>query len=258
MKMKKIYALLLAAVMACLCVFAAAEETTETLAGEWFLTSMTADGMTVDPAVAGMAMTLALNEDGTVKITTVQGEDEDVAEGTWAPAENGIALTVDGETMEWPVENGVIKGAMGDIVLELSREKPEAEELPTAIAAESEEAFFGTWVPDKIYMAGVMMPVAQLGEMLGIDTQSRLAIEAGIATEYSGTGDDAVVVPYTTSFTDGALTLSLRNPLYEEQGGEEFTNTVYSLTEEGSLTCALTLGDTELRMYLIPFVPPEE
>ena len=51
MKMKKIYALLLAAVMACLCVFAAAEETTETLAGEWFLTSMTADGMTVDPAV---------------------------------------------------------------------------------------------------------------------------------------------------------------------------------------------------------------
>ena len=78
--MKKITALILALMMACLMLPALAEED---VTGDWYLQSMSAGGMSINPADMGMSMKLTLNAGGTYAM--VSGEDAE--EGPWEPVE---------------------------------------------------------------------------------------------------------------------------------------------------------------------------
>lgn len=64
-------------------------------AGSYTCTSMTTEGMTLDPSALGLEVTLTLNEDGTGAMSFGT---ESISELTWKQNGNSIDLTVDGET----------------------------------------------------------------------------------------------------------------------------------------------------------------
>ena len=87
--MRKLIALILALMLACTLLPAAAEVAADSVLGEWFVTEMTQGDMTIDPATMGMEISLMLNEDGTM-VMTMAGEG---VEGTWEMADGKLLLT---------------------------------------------------------------------------------------------------------------------------------------------------------------------
>ena len=212
--MKKLFAILTVLVM--LCCSAAFAEATDVL-GDWYLVELQGEGLSINPASMGMEITMTLNEDNTMTmVSAMGGEDAETQTGTWALTENGITMTQEDETTELTLVDGQLTMNMEGNGLVFAREPAEAEPLPAPVAAESEDAFFGTWKMSAINMMGMMLPVDALG-----GDESFLTVEAGKATITSG----EETYEYATTFADGALTLTLED---ETQ--------VAQLNDDGSLS----------------------
>lgn len=100
--MKKSLAIALVIVMIA-SLFVACGETSA--AGNYTCTSMSAQGMTLDPSALGIEVTLTLNEDGTGAMS--YGE-QATSELTWTQNGNSIDLTVDDETTTATVDGDTI------------------------------------------------------------------------------------------------------------------------------------------------------
>ena len=223
--MKKLFALMTVLVML-LCSAAIAE--TAEITGEWYMTEMNMEGMSINPATMGMDIMMVLNEDGTATLTSVTGEDEpQVQEAAWKQEESGIVLTIEEETTTLTLEDGSLKMALDENNYYLfAREKAEAAPLPTPVAAENEEAFFGTWTMSQIEMGGIMLPAS----MMGMDA-AVMTVEAGKVVVTSGEEN----TEYTSAFADGALTIT------ENIENAEPMSLV--LNDDGSLAMPVAFGE---------------
>ena len=102
--MKKLTALLLALMMACLLVPALAEDYT----GEWYLVSVSAGSITVNPADTGISSTLSLTADGSITISYTQEDNSDFSTGSWEATETGIKVFSDDDVVLLIFADGVM------------------------------------------------------------------------------------------------------------------------------------------------------
>lgn len=154
--MKKLFALLLALLLAAtMCVGAMAE--TVSYVGTWVLTSIASAGMSFEPSTLGMDMTVVLNEDGSC-IMSMMGMTE---EGTWTAVEGGVAMTdASGATDTLTYRDGALVLASEGIEMILTPGVAAPAADDAAAADEGEYAsilanltladFAGTWVLEHV------------------------------------------------------------------------------------------------------------
>lgn len=156
--MKKLISLLLAFMMLLGCAAFAetaeavdAVETVEAAAdytGEWTLTGIAANGLTVDPAVMGASYSLVLNADGTGEMK--DGESNDAC--TWVVTEDGLAVTDDsGVTQILVPVDETLEMEMQGMKMIFSR------------VTEAAFAYPGVWTVSGAEMGGMPVDVAMLG-----------------------------------------------------------------------------------------------
>ncbi|MBR1583964.1 MAG: hypothetical protein IJ662_00300 [Clostridia bacterium] len=222
---------------------AAEEKADASPAGTWYMYEVQLGESRLDPAALGMGITVLLNEDGSARITTDQGGETEESEGGWALTENGVTVTLEGETADFAWAEGILSTDLGGAVGLFSQNAPEAFALPAVVPADSEAAFAGVWQVTGLLMDGAVVPAS----MLGMD--HAFAIEAGRAVETSGQGDEAVATEYAAEFINGALTLRAPNPLYPAFG-EEFTVITMQRCDNGQLTYTQEMFDELITFYL--------
>ena len=226
--MKKLLSVLL--VLAMLLGACALAETVD-LTGEWYLTELAMGDTSVDPSALGMNITITLNGDGTAVLVSTYGDEEETQEGTWAQTEAGVEVVTGENPTALLLEDGKLKLYMGEEgAMIFGREKTEAPALPAAVAAESEDAFLGTWKITSVSMMGLVVP-AEVAEI-----NVTMTVEAGKVTLLSG--EEPQEIP--TTFADGVLTAS------EPDMGE----IKLSLCEDGTVSLEVSMGEAgQMIMY---------
>ena len=238
--MKKLISLVLILCMACMLIPALADGDA---AGVWYVKTMKQGEQEMDMASVGMTFTLTLNADGTCAFDMAG----DVSEGTWSQEGDTVTITIDGDPASGTMADGLITLSQGSVEMVFSQEAPAA--LPTSgdiIAAESEEAFFGTWQLASLDMMGQTIPVDMLSS-LGMDVQVTMTIEAGKATMAVGFNGQSQEATMTTSLQDGKLSLV--------EGSSALS---VALTESGNLAFELPMGETTFKVVLTPAAAAEE
>ena len=143
--MKKITALVLALMMACLMTCAFAAEADPLYTGEWYLKTMQNGDETIDVAAMGLNGVMTLNADWTCSMT---GMGNDVT-GTWKDEadKNKITVTMDGDDADVMLSDGELTVSAGETKMIFTREAPAAAGDATAeIKADATaEEFNGNW-----------------------------------------------------------------------------------------------------------------
>ncbi len=159
--MKKLLSLLLALAMALgMTAFAEAVDYT----GVWTLNRVEASGMTMDMSMLvqlGMDMSMTINADGTMVMTTI-GVSEN---GTWVVTEAGIAITDDEETIELVYEQDMLR--MDDEEGTMLFARGEVNVQPAApLQADADAAsydYVGAWVLSNVEVMGIAMDPGMVG-----------------------------------------------------------------------------------------------
>ena len=209
------------------------------LTGTWVLEKVLVEDTELNPAVLGISITLELKDDGTfvfsgsTRETDTENTDQNIV-GTWAIENDFLALT---NREDSSVINGsysaeddrlVISDEMSTIVLgregEVVVEGPELP--PSPVAAEGEEAFFGTWRMCATSFSGIYLPLPdnETNETLILDSGTCIMI-----VKDPNTGE-LVENVLNTRFRDGGL------GLYNYEYSYEVTTpgTLW-LTDDGTL-----------------------
>ena len=234
--MKKIVALLLALMMACSLIGVLAESAEVT--GEWYLSAIDdGTGERKNPAEYTMEMVMVLNEDGTAASVVSMFGDSSEGAGTWTMDGDKITVTIEDSPAEFTLADGELSGDMGGAMGYFTREAPEAIVPPQVIAAESEEAFLGSWLCENIGMEGFILPAASMGMAAGyVIEPGRAAVAAGVDQE-----ENVDVATYTTELVDGALVLTP-----ETEGEDAIT---MQLNDNGQISFEMNLGEAVMTLY---------
>ena len=226
--MKKLFSVLVVLIMV-LCASALAED----LSGAWYLNEGIMGELSINPAAMGMDITIELNADGTAMMTSSYGaEESDQQNGTWAATEGGVTITTESNTIELKLQDGKLRLEMdAENIMVFGREKVEPVALPAALAAESEDAFLGSWKATNVSMMGMVVPAETA------DMGMSMVIEPGKATIDSGAGEPEVM---ETAFADGAMALT--------KDGEPTGRLV--LNDDGSISIEVDMGeDSVMAIY---------
>ena len=220
--MKKILSLILS--LCLLCAGAAALAEGESPAGTWYLTSAEYQGTTIPIDGTGLSMTFILNEDGTCSLSETAGGVSNSTEGTWVATDAGVAITADGETMDFRITDGVMFMEMDGGTLHLTRNAPEAAALTEAAVrpAESLAEFDGSWTVSKMNMMGFTLTADEITP----ENQAVLRIQNGHIVETAASGTETVM---DGTLVDGKLAGSLESLTFE-----------FALLEDGNLQAILT------------------
>lgn len=234
--MKKLLSVLLALAMLLGCV-ALAEGVDYT--GVWVLTGAESMGMQMGPstlAAVGLDMTMTLNADGTMVVSTMGVEEA----GTWAPTDSGIAMTDEEETIHVPYQDGVLMIEDQGTLLMFTREgaAPAVAEAAgyAALAGVPAEAFEGQWLMSSISMMGMDLPADQLGMYMAL-----VLVEGAGIVGTNDTEDGSVVTAAVTYTVEEVANEGTVLSVYavEDPEGEPMKlymadeNTLF-LTEEGA------------------------
>ena len=238
--MKKLVSIIMAVLMVCMLVPAMAEET---VTGIWYLV----EAAGLNPAAIGMSMTITLNEDGTGVVSQPAGDKE----ASWKLDGSTLTLTMDGEDENFEVSDGTLKTTLLDgTPLTFGREEA-AVVIPQAVAAESEEDFFGTWVVSTIGMNGALLPMNAVPEKFAIFNMAAV-IEAGKASVAASLEDMENCKEFTTELQEGKLVMSRPG----DNGGDPVIRMLES-TDQGKLLMSINLNGTPIALYLDKVEPAE-
>ena len=247
--MKKLISLVLILCMACMLVPAMAEDD---ITGDWYLTQMDMNGTKIDIAGTGMVMNFSFSADGTVKeYLEIMGEKQEM-EGTWTLDGNTVTLTANGQSQTLTYADGVLTIESDGQTGILTREAPVAPEKPGVVAADSEEAFFGTWKLVAADMMGIYMTVDQIP---GYD--GTITIEAGkVVSEMAmGEGQEMQKSEAATTFADGKLTMKFEFPADQAEMmkamGVPETGTI-ELLDNGNILYSMDYAGMRMDMYFGP------
>ena len=244
--MKKLISLILIVCMACMLIPAMADDS---ILGTWYLSEITGGGMSMSPAQLGMSMSMDFTEDGKVAVTTAYGDDPQTDMADWAQDGDTITLTVEGQTaMVVTYADGKLTVAQDDGAMTFTREEAAAAPTVNTIAAESEEAFFGTWELSSLDFMGIQIPVSALASMGMENISVVLTVEAGKATLSASYGENEPEVGEgATSLVDGQLVI--------KEGESEVT---LALTDTGDLALVLPIDGQPFNVYLSPVAAAAE
>lgn len=222
--MKKLLTALLALALCALSFGALAEA--DDVTGEWYLNSVEAGGISMNPAMLGFEITITLNADGTAAATAPEEED---AVGTWTRTGDTIAVEIDGDPMEFTLEEGMLVAfdEESETKMIFGRERAVAvafQPAPVRTDAALEE-FDGTWNATMIDMMGMQLPVAAMG------LEMSFVIEGGKVAVMQGSGEELNAETAEGALVDGALVLTA-----EEDGA--FESITLNLHEDGSMSYA--------------------
>ena len=239
--MKKMLSLLTALMMLCAMLPAMAEGADVT--GIWYLSSVMLGDTEMSPASIGMNLSFDLKADGTAVAIMAGAEETKEETATWALNEEGaLVITQDGTDSVFTVGDGRLEGDLGGVIGVFTREAPVAEAAPAPVAAESEDAFLGSWKMTKVDMDGTLMPVDILSSM-GMEISAVLTVEAGKASVVLNfLGTELPAIEGSTAFADGALAMTV-------EGLEEPIS--ISLCDNGEIYAVISVSalNSSLPMY---------
>ena len=214
--MNKLVAFVLGLALILAAVQPAIAETVD-LTGTWVLERILIGGLELSPLAFGVSGALELKEDGnfvlsaTVLDSETTGADTEDVIGSWALEENTLVLTSreDGAAITgcYSPEDRRLSITDEMFTMVMARESeavllaPAAQPVP--VAAESEEAFFGTWRVCATDFNGIYIPIPDS------DGNETLILDSGTCTmiykdPYTGESRER---PLTTRFQDGGLGL---------------------------------------------------
>lgn len=131
-------------------------------AGTWYMIEMNNDGQVINPAELGMTVALELAEDGTATMSGMGGEEAQT--GTWTIDGTTVTVTIDGDPLDFALEDGKLTASDDTMTMVFSQEQPEVEAFVPAAAVEAAvEDFAGTWNAVKIGLEGQYYDVSILG-----------------------------------------------------------------------------------------------
>ena len=219
--MKRKLTLLLACLMALTMALTGAAESLSPV-GTWTLTGVEAEGMTLDPAMLGMEITMTLNEDGTAQMGMSGLAEEG---GTWS-VEGDVVTVIDPDGEEMPMtltEDGSLRAEQDGMAMIFTLSTGDEGQSVIGAAAEvavledvALEDFNGEWTAT--HGLAIEVPLETLG--LTMDA----SIDNGNITISDGTNSDIV---------KGELE---ENALVAEQSGVQMP---FYLREDGTLSLAM-------------------
>ena len=210
---------------------AAEPDPAEAFVGVWYLNEMQMEGMSISPASFGVEMTIELKADGIAVGNSVQGEEVENKEGTWALEGDTVTVTIDDEPMVFTVQEGNLVADSDGMVMVFGTEKVEAEIFEPAAARTdaAEEEFAGAWTAFKINMDGSYMDAALLGEEITATIEGTTVTLNGFLFD----GD-----AFETQYADGALAFSVEDPESALIAGIKT-----ELLEDGTMALTITASE---------------
>ena len=260
--MKKLISLILILCMACMLVPAMAEDD---ILGDWYLTEMVVEGMTINPADMGVSQTYTLKDGGVLEVTSEMMGEQATQTGTWSQDGSTLTLVVQDQPATATFADGKITIEMDGQTGILTREVPAASEKAKTVAADSEEAFFGNWTMTGMDMMGMYVEkdgLASFG-LTGYDVT--MTIEAGKATclTISSEGQEAVPSEMATEFKDGKLIATFDIDEETAKAAETIgvslpISCTIELLEDGRLLYSTEVMGMAMGVYMAPAAAAEQ
>ena len=219
--MKKLISLVLVLCMACMLVPAMADDD---ISGEWYGSMM------------GQPMTLSLNADGNYTMSLAE---QQMSAGTWIL--DGSVLTMhdtegDYDTVMVYRDSTLNFDEMGITMTQNPESLPAAIEVAAEKAADSAEAFFGTWKCVYAEQNGTIFDLALVGETFPGIKLAEGSIEFIAADENDDKAALYNMFALTAAFEDGTLKLASAIP---EAGVSGYVK----LLEDGMIRLSLSSAD---------------
>ena len=237
--MKKLISLFLILCMACLLVPAMAEDD---VTGDWYY------------AGSGDAVHFVFNADGTAKLITDMMGQQLEEEGTWSLDGSTMTITFSGQAQTATYADGAITLESEGVTSSLVRDPNAAPAgMPSAVAAESEEAFLGNWTLSAMYSMTVLVPVDQLEGYSGT-----LTIADGKITSemVSGEGVEPQTETEEFKFEDGKLIITMDKSsdaakMAEAMGMALPDTATLELADDGSIYYSMVIMDMPMGYYFV-------
>ena len=235
--MKKITALLLAIMLACLVSFACAADADPLYTGEWYLKTMSQGDQTIDVAAIGMNGVLTLNADWTCSMT---GLGSDVT-GTWKDEadKNKITVTLDGDDAEAMLSDGELTITAGDTKMIFTREAPAAAEDAAVRTDATAEEFNGEWTCIAISV-GDMKIDAATAEAAGQELPKLTFTDGSILLEGGAIAEAFSAFKMPLTYADGTYSFEMENAGVSIKA---------NILEDGTMALALSAGGADTSLY---------
>lgn len=236
--MKKLTALLLAVMMACLMTAACAEDL---LSGEWYLKTMTQGDQTMDVASMGLNVVLTLNADGTC---TFVGMGSDSA-GTWVDDadNNKITITIEGSPADAMLSDGELTVSEGEQSMIFTREAPAAEasetaEIKTDAAAEE---FNGSWECIALEVGGIKLN-AETAKAAGQELPKMTFQDGVIGMEGGSIAESFSSFNMPLTYADGTYSFALTS-------GSMSVSITANILQDGTMSLNFVAGEMGTTLY---------
>lgn len=185
--------------------------------GVWYLVSVEANGVALNPTDIGMEMSMTLNADGT-GVVAATGEADKTA--TWALDGETLTVTSEGQPLTFALTaDGQLAAESGDAKMIFGRDAAAPAFVPAAeIVAPDIAAFNGTWTITTVSVGGMYVPFSAMAQA-GLEDASVVILDGSVTS--LGTQE-------TGTFAEGKLAVA---SLVEGMTGKSF-----ALLEDGTLT----------------------
>ena len=173
--------------------------------GTWHAVQVVYNGVTVDIAGTGMYVTMQLNANGSVTISSNDSEEE----GTWTRNANTIVLTTDDSgtvNCTYEDEKITLKEQGNEIIFSKDLTTTTSTSLPSPITAASEDQFFGTWNMSRVAAQGIVLTPVEMAAM-GSNEDITFTISRGEARADIITNGRSDYNKFNTTFSNGRLQL---------------------------------------------------
>ena len=253
--MKKLISLILILCMACMLIPAMAEDD---ILGDWYLNELSLNGTTVSPADMGMTMTYTFKEGGVLEMTGEMMGEKNSATGTWSLDGSTITITIEDSTQTATFADGKITIEDQGQVGTMTKEAPEVKEKAKTVAADSEEAFFGSWTLNAMDVMGMYVDKAQFDSFGMTGYEATMTVEAGKVHTVIAMGEaqGETATDYSSKFEDGKLLLPVELPEDQAKMLESLGLTMpdfytIELLEDGSVLFSMEVMGMQMGLYMV-------
>ena len=232
--MKKMTALLLTLILACLATFACAADADPLYTGEWYMKTMSQGDQSFDVAAMGMNAVLTLNEDWTCSVT---GMGADVT-GTWKDENEKITAVIDGDPADLMLSNGELTLSAGDTTMVFTREAPAAAtEIAEVKADAAAEEFNGEWTCVALTV-GEMTLSRSVAEAAGQELPKMTFADGTITMEGGAIAESFANVKTPLTYADGTYSFAISN-----------VSVTANILQDGKMAVTFAAGELTTGLY---------
>lgn len=237
--MKKITALVLALMMACLMTCAFAAEADPLYTGEWYLKTMQNGDDTIDVAAMGLNGVMTLNADWTCSMT---GMGNDVT-GTWKDEadKNKITVTMDGDDADVMLSDGELTVSAGETKMIFTREAPAAAGSETAeIKADATaEEFNGNWTCIALSVGSMKLDAAT-AKAAGQELPTLKFEDGAVSMEGGQIAEAFSAFKMPLTFADGTYSFAIESANVSVKA---------NILQDGTMALEFAAGETATTLY---------